>query len=45
MIENIKVNVKNTKFINYLQNLMHAQKVFTTRVWRLWMLQIQNKLI
>jgi len=24
MIKNFKVNIKNTKFINYLQNLMHA---------------------
>jgi len=24
---------------------MHAQKVFKTLIWRVWMLQIQNKLI
>jgi len=45
MIKNIKMNVKNTKIINYWQKLMHAQKVFITRFWRLLMLQIQNKLV
>jgi len=45
MIKNIKMNVKNTKIINYWQNLNHAQNVFITRNWRFLMLQIQNKLI
>jgi len=45
MIKNFKINVKNTKFVNFLQNPMHAQTVFITRVWSWWMLQIQNNLI
>jgi len=44
MIKNIKINVNYTKIINYWQKLMHAQKVFITRNWRLLMLQIQNKI-